>query len=64
MATEAVFLVRQATEMFIRMMAESSHDGSKKCLEYKNLASFVEKKDNLDFLVPILPQKITVRKYR
>lgn len=55
-----------ATERFIKYLAESSFDknSKSKILEYKDLANFVESNDTLDFLHPILPQKITVKKFR
>lgn len=54
----------RAAEMFIEHMAKGSHKAGSKLLDYKDLAEYVQKNDNLEFLQQILPVKITVKQYR
>ncbi|KFB51700.1 AGAP007481-PA-like protein [Anopheles sinensis] len=61
---EALFLMCRAAEMFIEHMAKGSHKAGSKSLDYKDLADYVQKNDNLEFLQQILPVKITVKQYR
>uniref|UniRef100_A0AAG5D684 Transcription factor CBF/NF-Y/archaeal histone domain-containing protein n=1 Tax=Anopheles atroparvus TaxID=41427 RepID=A0AAG5D684_ANOAO len=61
---EALFLMCRAAEMFIEHMAKGAHRAGSKSLEYKDLAEYVEKDDNLEFLQQILPKKITVKEYK
>ncbi|XP_058121641.1 chromatin accessibility complex protein 1 [Anopheles ziemanni] len=61
---EALFLMCRSAEMFIEHMAKGSHKAGSKSLDYKDLAEYVQKNDNLEFLQQILPVKITVKQYR
>ncbi|XP_049290702.1 chromatin accessibility complex protein 1 [Anopheles funestus] len=61
---EALFLMCRAAEMFIEHMAKGAHRAGKKSLEYKDLAQYVENDDKLEFLLQILPKKITVKEYK
>lgn len=53
-------------ELFIKSLAKEGYKDAKqnKTLDYKNLANVVHKNDKYEFLREIVPQKITVRKYR
>lgn len=62
--SEALFLMCRASEMFIEHMAKGAHQKGSKSLEYKDLARFVEKEENLEFLEQILPNKTTVKQYK
>uniref|UniRef100_A0A182LTV7 Transcription factor CBF/NF-Y/archaeal histone domain-containing protein n=2 Tax=Anopheles culicifacies TaxID=139723 RepID=A0A182LTV7_9DIPT len=61
---EALFLMCRSAEMFIEHMAKGAHRQGKKSLEYKDLAQYVENDEKLEFLLQILPKKITVKEYK
>ncbi|XP_058458428.1 chromatin accessibility complex protein 1 [Malaya genurostris] len=61
---DALFLMCRAAEMFIEHVAKNSHKKGMKNLDYKHLASYVESEEALEFLVQILPKKITVKEYK
>lgn len=50
--------------MFIGYITKNAHKKGTKALDYKDLAAYVEGEDVLEFLVQILPKKITVREYK
>ncbi|XP_055623867.1 chromatin accessibility complex protein 1 [Toxorhynchites rutilus septentrionalis] len=62
--TDALFLMCRAAEMFIEYIAKNAHQKGNKTLDYKHLAAYVESKAALDFLVQVLPDKITVKEYK
>lgn len=51
-------------EMFVEYIAKKAHKKGTKSLDYKQLAAYVESEDALEFLVQILPKKITVSQYK
>jgi len=59
---EANYLVCAATEQFVRSLSKEVHAAGG--LTYPNLADHIQKEDKLDFLHPIVPQKISIRKYK
>ncbi|XP_053675683.1 chromatin accessibility complex protein 1 [Anopheles nili] len=61
---EALFLMCRAAEMFIDHMAKGAHREGRKTLEYRDLAQYVEDDDKLEFLLQILPKKVTVKEYK
>ncbi|XP_039447956.1 chromatin accessibility complex protein 1 [Culex pipiens pallens] len=63
-APDALFVVCRAAEMFIGYITKNAHKKGTKALDYKDLAAYVEGEDVLEFLVQILPKKITVREYK
>uniref|UniRef100_A0A1Q3EWS0 Putative histone-fold protein chrac subunit n=2 Tax=Culex tarsalis TaxID=7177 RepID=A0A1Q3EWS0_CULTA len=63
-APDALFLVCRAAEMFIGYITKNAHKKGTKALDYKDLAAYVEGEEELEFLVQILPKKITVREYK
>ncbi|CAD7077679.1 unnamed protein product [Hermetia illucens] len=63
--SEGLFVVSKATKLFIEYLAKGSFDFAKSgTLSYDNLAKMVNENDKLEFLLPIIPQKITVREYK
>ncbi|KAL5287786.1 CHRAC1 family protein [Megaselia abdita] len=62
---EAIFLVAKATEMFINDLTEKSFDKGKKgnTLKYEDLAEYVNDENNLEFLLQIIPKKMSVKEY-
>lgn len=61
---DALFLMCRAAELFIEYITKKSHKKDIRNLEYKHLASYVESEEALEFLVQILPKKITVKEYK
>jgi hypothetical protein len=61
---EAIYVVCAAGELFIKSLAKEVYEMDKRCLTYKNLASYIQKDDKLDFLQDVVPSKITVREYK
>lgn len=62
---DAIFLVTKATEMFINELTEKSFDKGKKgnTLKYEDLAEYVNNENNLEFLLQIIPKKISIKEY-
>uniref|UniRef100_A0A0A9XGD7 Chromatin accessibility complex protein 1 n=1 Tax=Lygus hesperus TaxID=30085 RepID=A0A0A9XGD7_LYGHE len=60
---EAIFTVSKCTEIFIQYMSEEglARCNSKKILDYKGIAEFVNTDAKLNFLAEILPRKMTFR---
>ncbi|KAF6202930.1 hypothetical protein GE061_003337 [Apolygus lucorum] len=60
---EAIFTVSKCTEIFIQYMSEEGlvRCNSKKILDYKGIADFVNTDPKLNFLAEILPRKMTFR---
>lgn len=50
--------------MFVEYIAKKAHKKGTKSLDYKQLAAYVESEEALEFLVQILPKKITVSQYK
>lgn len=61
---EANYLVCAATELFIRHLSKEVYEMDKRCLTYQNLAKYVHDESKLDFLLEVVPNKITVREYK
>ncbi|XP_055534421.1 chromatin accessibility complex protein 1 [Wyeomyia smithii] len=61
---DALFLMCRAAELFIEYITKRALKKDVKNLEYKHLASYVESDEALEFLVQILPKKITVKQYK
>ncbi|XP_062540508.1 chromatin accessibility complex protein 1 [Armigeres subalbatus] len=61
---DALFLMCRAAELFIDFIARRAHKKGTKLLDYKHLATYVESEESLEFLVQILPKKITVSQYK
>ncbi|XP_058834361.1 chromatin accessibility complex protein 1 [Topomyia yanbarensis] len=61
---DALFLMCRAAELFIEHVAKNSYKKGMKNLDYKHLAAYVESEEALEFLVQILPKKITVKEYK
>ncbi|XP_065086670.1 chromatin accessibility complex protein 1 [Ochlerotatus camptorhynchus] len=61
---DALFLMCRAAEMFVEYIAKNAHKKGTTTMNYKQLAEYVESKDALDFLVQILPKKMTVSQYK
>lgn len=52
--------------MFIKHFVKESYKNAKKpnTLTYNHLADLVQSKDNLEFLLQIIPQKIKVKEFK
>lgn len=62
---EANFVVCVAAELFIKQLAKDAFEiDNRGVLTYKNLATYVQSDDKLDFLHNIVPKKITVKEYK
>lgn len=54
-----------AAELFIKQLSKDAYEmDNRGILSYKNLASFVQNDEKLDFLHNIVPKKISVRDYK
>ncbi|XP_053684903.1 chromatin accessibility complex protein 1 [Sabethes cyaneus] len=61
---DALFLMCRAAELFIEHITKKAHKKEIRNLEYKHLAAYVESEEALEFLIQILPKKITVKQYK
>lgn len=60
---DAIFLVTKATEMFISDLTEKSFPKKGNTLKYEDLAEYVNDENNLEFLLQIIPKKISIKEY-
>uniref|UniRef100_A0A1B0A995 Transcription factor CBF/NF-Y/archaeal histone domain-containing protein n=1 Tax=Glossina pallidipes TaxID=7398 RepID=A0A1B0A995_GLOPL len=61
---EVLYLMTKSTEMFIKHFTKEAYSNVKKTtniLKYEHLANLVQNNENLEFLLQIVPQKITVK---
>lgn len=62
---EANYVVCAAAELFIKQLAKDAYElDNRGILTYKNLATYVQSDEKLDFLHNVVPKKITVREYK
>ncbi|XP_055380177.1 chromatin accessibility complex 16kD protein [Condylostylus longicornis] len=61
-STEGLHLMTKATEMFIQYLAKNSIK-TNTTLKYEHLSQLVNEQENLEFLLQIIPQKITVKEF-
>uniref|UniRef100_U5EHH9 Putative histone-fold protein chrac subunit n=1 Tax=Corethrella appendiculata TaxID=1370023 RepID=U5EHH9_9DIPT len=61
---ESLFLVCRAAELFISFITKKSYISGSRNFDYKHMANYVEKTDMLEFLLQILPKKITVHEFK
>lgn len=62
-SVEANYLVCAATEIFVRYLSREVYEKHQQ-LTYQNLSKFVLSDEKLDFLHAVVPEKITVKKYK
>jgi len=61
---ESLFLITKATELFIMYLTKlSQRTGNDQELTYTDLATIVDKKDSMQFLQDIVPNKIKYSEY-
>uniref|UniRef100_T1H1Q8 Transcription factor CBF/NF-Y/archaeal histone domain-containing protein n=1 Tax=Megaselia scalaris TaxID=36166 RepID=T1H1Q8_MEGSC len=62
---EASLMVTKATEMFISELAVKTFKNGKKgnLLKYDDLAEFVSEENKLEFLLQIIPKKMSIKEY-
>lgn len=68
----AAFAIAIATEMFVYYLSEQSYHAAKadkqnhikRSLNYKDVATAVATRDNLEFLTDVVPKTITYKQYR
>ncbi|XP_075218441.1 chromatin accessibility complex protein 1-like isoform X2 [Lycorma delicatula] len=60
---DSVYLTAKATELFVKYLAKEviKNNSSRKKIEYKDVAEFVQSSRKLSFLHECIPQKITFR---
>nr|XP_029709857.1 chromatin accessibility complex protein 1-like [Aedes albopictus] len=61
---DALFLMCRAAEMFIEFISKNAYKKGTQLLNYKHLATYVASEESLEFLVQVLPKKITVAQYK
>lgn len=62
---EANYLICAAAELFVKQIAKEAYEmDNRGLLTYKNLATYIQNDDKLDFLHAVVPKKITVREYK
>ncbi|KAH8398009.1 hypothetical protein KR222_009784 [Zaprionus bogoriensis] len=68
-SNEVVFLITKCTELFVQHFAREAYKAhcSKEngnTLKYEHLSQLVNKSNNMDFLLQIVPQKIRVHEFQ
>ncbi|XP_055919225.1 chromatin accessibility complex 16kD protein [Eupeodes corollae] len=65
-SNEVLFVVEKSAELFIQKLAKSAYKNCKQgnTLQYEHLSSYVSKDDSLEFLLQIVPEKITVKEFK
>ncbi|XP_055837310.1 chromatin accessibility complex 16kD protein [Episyrphus balteatus] len=65
-SNDVLFVVEKSAEMFIQKLAKNAYKNCKQghTLQYEHLSSYVTKDDSLEFLLQIVPEKITVKEFK
>lgn len=64
-SSDAAFLITRSTELFIQLLAKEAYKetlkNKRKVLQYNDLSKVVKDKEEMEFLLDIIPQKRTVK---